>query len=320
MDEKIPPLATYPPPKTPKANKGTSPIIFLVAGVVLGGALVLAAVKATNGGSDRRLASNTPLQSAKPQVIPNEPVPAPGASNVEPGPKPGASQPEKKLTDKEKELLAGGGAYNPFEGNISVGPPASEMSGHIDSSGPPPVGPGSNGSMKTMGNKPFGDDPKVPNPDEETVPRGYLAIIRLDVENPETAVSAIRGVASKVGGAAIQFDETAKRLEPEGAILFVPLAKAEAAQRLLGSVGSVVVSDTWNGSSGARLDKIESEAQSQLSDLRIKRQELLVKYFEDAPQIKHIDEDTERINKCIGALRAQKPGPATAVFKIKFLG
>lgn len=314
MDEKIPPLATYPPPPKPRdPNKGTSPIVFLIAGLVIGGALVLAAVKMTGQGSNpvaTHLVSGK--DSGKPDVVPNEPTPnAPlgdpkrdaGAKDPKDAgdPKPGTEEPP----------------YNPFEGSIGVNPPPSEMSGTVDSGRPPAMPPK---AIKQMGKEPFGGNTKPVDPPETTTPRGYLAVIRLDVENPESAVSAIQGVASKVGGSAIQFDETAKRVEPEGAILFVPLSKAEEAQKLLGGVGSVVVSDTWNGSSGARLDRIENEAQNQLSDLRIKRQELLVKYFEDAPQIKHIDEDADRINKCLAALRSRRPGPDTAVFKIKFLG
>jgi hypothetical protein len=198
--------------------------------------------------------------------------------------------------------------FNPFDVSLGSTTPPKEISGHIEP-GPMTAAP------KPGEAKPA---PRV-DPQETPTPKGLLVAMRLAISDPEAAVKALQGIASKVGGAAIQFDEMASKPDPEGAIVFVPGDKYDEVAKLIESVGSIVVSDRWTGSSLDRIDRIERSAQDRLSDLRIQRQELLIKYFEDAPQVKHVDEDSARISKCVAAVRARKPGPNVAVIKIKFL-
>ncbi len=165
---------------------------------------------------------------------------------------------------------------------------------------------------------PVGDQTSIqPTPDQP--PKALLVTIRVNVGDPTQAVKAAEAVASKEGGNAIRYDDSALRAEPEGVILFVPAPKADQVEKELGSLGSVVVSEKWSGAAGERIDRIERDANDRLSALHVQRQELLIKFFEDAPPIKHIDEDSDRITKSLAALRAQKQGATIAVFKLKFL-
>ncbi|HTQ09757.1 MAG TPA: hypothetical protein VMI31_06770 [Fimbriimonadaceae bacterium] len=186
--------------------------------------------------------------------------------------------------------------------------PAKQITGHIE------PGPG-----VQINPNPGGGPDGSPVPPDQTPPKTMLVTMRLNVTDPDQALKSLQQIASKEDGAAIQFDETAKNPDPEGAILFVPSAKEQDTEKLVGAIGDLVVSDTWTGSSADRMDRIESDATNRINELHIKRQELLVKYFDDAPQIRHIDEDSDRITKCLASLRAQKPGAKTAVIKIKFI-
>ena len=67
------------------------------------------------------------------------------------------------------------------------------------------------------------------------------------------------------------------------------------------------------------MDRVEGAAQERLSELNLRRQELLVKYYEDAPQIKQIDEDTKRIQKSLGAFRSRRTDSSAAVIVVKFV-
>lgn len=330
MDEQTPPpLAIYPAPKKPKQPKpampeGTQRALFLIAGLAIGGVAVYGAVRIASHQKEPlayRTQQSALTQSSNPgtsQAGTSQPgisqsgaiqgSPNPGAPTNKEAPAPGTN-PGK--TGDSGSIGDGGSLppYNPFAGDIGSSMPPKEIGGHLPSN--------SGTTTHASGGTTNSQGPSTIN--EAPTPKGLLVTVRLDVGDPNSAVKALDSVASKLGGAAIQYDESAAKLDAEGAIVFVPVVKADEAEKALASVGSVVATDKWNGSTGDRLDKIEQNAQNRLSDLHLQRQELLIKYFEDAPQIKHIDEDSDRINKCLAALRSRKPGPNTAVFKIRFL-
>jgi hypothetical protein len=273
--------------------------LFLLGGVAIGGALVMATL---------RFAKNEPQVSYARVPLANSNVPnrtAPPIDKKEPHAGTRATEPKK---DEDAKWDPTKQPFNPFDVRIGPPMPAKEITGHIEQGPMDSKTPGGN------------QKPSSPvDPPETVTPKGLLVTMRLDVGDPDAAVKALQGIASKVGGSAIRFDESAANSDAEGAIVFVSTDKCEEAAKLIESVGSIVVSDKWTGSSLDRIDRIERLAADRLSDLRMKRQELLIKYFEDAPEVKHLDEDVDRISKCVAALRARKPGPNTAVIKIKFL-
>lgn len=303
MGEPTPPLATYPGPKKQRPSKGglAERVAFLVIGLVIGGALVTIALRS------RQPEARVVYQAPPPVTAPKTPTTQP------PDPKDGKATtpvPPAETTKPPAETKPTGiQPFNPFDGSFAAPMPQKEINGHI-TAGPgvrlPAVGDGS----------PISAPPEAA---DHPTPKGLLVTLRLDVADTNAAVRALQSVASKEGGSAIRFDETAGKPDAEGAVIFVPAAKADEAERAIGAIGGVVVSDRWTGSSSDRLDRIEQAAVDHLSDLHVKRQELLIKYFDDAPQIKHIDEDTDRINKCIAELRSQKQDANMAVIKIRFL-
>ncbi|HVT13775.1 MAG TPA: hypothetical protein VHE55_16035 [Fimbriimonadaceae bacterium] len=315
MGEPTPPLAVYPAPKKPRPPKGGSPdgmqrALFLMVGLIIGGTAVGLILLSRH--SEPKVVYQAPPVSAPPS---NSPVQAPKGAEptdlpkAEPG-KDAAKSPAdaaKPSTDSKPGSIQ---PFNPFDGSLATPMPPKEISGHIT------AGPGVRLPAISDGG-PNGNGPAVA--DTPPTPKGLLVTMRLDVSDTNAAVKALQAVASKVGGSAIQFDELAAKPDAEGAVIFVPAAEADEAEKEIGSVGSVVVSDRWTGPSSDRLDRIEQTAVDHLSDLHVQRQELLIKYFEDAPQIRHIDEDTDRINKCLAALRAHRQGADMAVIKVRFL-
>jgi|GEM_PF-5909875 len=292
--------------------------LFLLFGVMLGAAVVLVTLHFAQPtpGKVAELTGTSPsapIQTSHPNGPPSTQPSSPGPQTSAPpqpaNPKPsgpGGTAGGTPATQSKPGTNAQ--PFNPFDGSISQTMPPKEISGHITP-----------GAEVTLPNP--GDAANItPAPPIESPPKSLLVTIRLDVADPSQAIKDIQAIAAKVSGTAIQFDESATKLDPEGAILFVPAAKEADAEKLVGTVGSLVVSDNWTGPATDRLDKMEEDANNRLSQLHVRRQELLVKYFEDAPQIKHIDEDSDRITKCLASLRAQKPGANTAVIKIKFMG
>ena len=318
-DQTPPPLAVYQPAKKKRPRRGPSPGvqkgIFLIAGIAIGGAIAIATLRFAR--RPERIVYRTPQSNA---VAPAktgsvERLDSAPVQSAAPGPKPEAGDPKAQAGQQGKAGAQGakGAAvqpFNPFDGSLAAAMPPREITGHI-TAGPSVTMPKADAT--------HGGVSQDPAPRESEPIEGLLVTIRLNVGDPNQALQALEGVATKEGGSLIEYDETAASQDPEGAILFVPAAKADEAQKSLAAVGSVVVSDTWTGPSTARLDRIEGPAKDRISDLHIKRQELLVKFLEDAPQIKHIDEDSDRINKSLAALRSHRPGLKTAVLKIKFL-
>lgn len=310
MDEPTQELAQIPAPK-PKPPKKDGPSmsgqrgVFLLFGVMIGAAVVLLTLHyAQNPEVVYKQPDGPPKQTTPIQDQPNKTIqpptdakgPEPPKSNLDPTkPTTGGTTPSTGA-----KPTAGNKPFNPFDGSM----PPKEISGSIKGGpGVDPVGTG----VQTV-------------PDEATPPKAVLITVRLDVGDPTAAIKALQALAAKEGGSAIQYDETAMRGEAEGAIMFVPADKLDDAQKQLSRVGTLVATDKWSGNQTDRIDRVERIADDRISDLHMRRQELLVKYFEDAPQVKHVDEDTDRITKCLAAFRAQKPGPGTAVIKIRFLG
>lgn len=305
MGESTPPLATYPGPKKQRPSKGglAERVAFLVIGLVIGGVVVTIALRSRQ--PDSRVVYQAPPATA-PQTSPTQPPDPKTPADVKtttPAPPTETSKPpaETKPTGIQP--------FNPFDGSLATPMPPKEINGHI-TAGPgvrlPAVGDGSPSTA-------------TPEVADHPTPKGLLVTLRLDVADTNATVGALQALASREGGSAIRFDETAGKPDAEGAVIFVPAAKADEAEKAIGAIGGVVVSDRWTGSTSDRLDRIEQAAVDHLSDLHVKRQELLIKYFDDAPQIKHIDEDTDRITKCIAVLRSQKQDANVAVIKIRFL-
>lgn len=271
---------------------------FVLGGIVIGAGIVLATLAFMRPEPPRVIYRSQP--AGEPQAMIQTPVPngnTPDPAKKVDSAKPGATPTEQGAVQP----------YNPFAGNIGGSFEAAPEPGRVSSRIP------SRFSFNTEA------APRQVPEEPQSAVRGLLVTVRLDVSDPDGAVRELQGLAGKAGGLAIEFDETAVKESAEGAILFVPATRADEVEKALGSVGGVVATDHWNGSSSNRIDRVESNAQDRISDLHLKRQELLVKYTEDAPQIKHIDEDTDRINKSLGSFRSNRPGMGTAVFKIRFL-
>lgn len=283
-----------PVPASPRrsANLGLQRALLVALGAIVGAALVLAGLYFARR-PERVVYRERPVPSATTPAAAT-PGPTPADKAASPGPT-GPDAPPATTPDKAPS-------------NPPKAAPPKGMAGQIGSA-PLVVDPGSLPDHAPLVVSPEHDDP---------APRGLLLTIRLEVSDPDSAFGALQALAAKNGGTAIRFDENATKSETEGAILLVPAASAESARKGLASIGTVVVSDSWTGPSATRLDRIEADAEARLRELRIQRQELLVRYFEDAPQVRHVDEDAGRISKSLAALHARKPEASTAIIKIRF--
>lgn len=289
-------------PSSPRANLGLQRALFLLLGVALGGGLVLGTLAWA-----RREAPRVADRRPPATVEPNLPRGHENAVQNSVPPKPTADDgaPPKGATP----LAAKPNPGNEGPGNAGPGkaPPPKQISGTI------PDAPLSSGTS------PFNPGPIFVSPDEKASPKTTLVDVRLSVSDGDKALSQAQVVAAKAGGVAIQFDEHASEGPATGALLFVPQNRLADAEKALGGVGSIVIKDHWSGTNADRLDRLQGAAESAVSDLRVRRQELLVKYLEDAPQVTLVDQEIERIQRSLSALRAQKASAGTAILKLKFL-
>lgn len=282
-------------PSSLRANLGLQRALFLLLGVALGGALVLGTLAWARRESPR-VVDRRPAAT----VEPNLPRGHENAIQNPATPKP---------TAQDGNLPKGGApvaAGIPKPGAAKK-PPVKQISGTIPDA---PLAPGTS---------PFNPGPIFVSPDEKETPKATLVDVRLTVSDGDKAFSQAQVVAAKAGGVAIQFDEHASEGPATGALLFVPQNRLADAEKALSGVGSIVIKDRWSGTNADRLDRLQATAESAVSDLRVRRQELLVKYLEDAPQVTLVDQEIERIQRSLSALRAQKASAGTAIVKLKFL-
>jgi hypothetical protein len=92
--------------------------------------------------------------------------------------------------------------------------------------------------------------------------------------------------------------------EERGTLVFVPDSELNAAVSAIGGAAS----EEWRGSASARRSRLVSDYRRQLTELNSRRAQLLVKYFEDATEVKVVDEEIERIQK---GIRQLEPAPGT---------
>lgn len=280
-------------PSSLRANLGLQRALFLLLGVALGGGLVLGTLAWA--------------RRETPRVADNRPPAATVEPNLPRGDHRGPSQnPTPPKPTAQDGTLPKGAAAGTAKSNPPKKPPVKQISGTI------PDAP-------AAGTSPFNPGPIFVSPDEKESPKTTLVDVRLSVSDGDKALSLAQVVAAKAGGVAIQFDENASEGPATGALLFVPQNRLADAEKALGGVGSIVIKDHWSGTNADRLDRLQGTAESAVSDLRVRRQELLVKYLDDAPQVTLVDQEIERIQRSLSALRAQKASPGTAIVKLKFL-
>lgn len=149
--------------------------------------------------------------------------------------------------------------------------------------------------------------------------KGPLITTRLDVVDPFQAVRSLFIVSGQLGGTALRFDDTANSRDPEGIVLFIPVAKMSQAEIELAKLGSVVISSRTNGTNDERLSKVEEIAKKRISELEELRDRLLVHYLPGANPVQDTLEDLKRVQTSVSDLHRKPIKEGMAVFWVRFV-
>jgi hypothetical protein len=133
--------------------------------------------------------------------------------------------------------------------------------------------------------------------------------------NFEGDAGALAGAIAAAGG-------EAKRVATEGGeLLFaaVPPEKLEELMAAASSSGLAVRTETWEGSPSARRQRLVEAVEERIVGLKLRRDELLATYYEDAVPVRHVDEDLANAVAELEQLRAYRvpEGRALVVFALR---
>lgn len=158
------------------------------------------------------------------------------------------------------------------------------------------------------------------NPDGITVRQtpGLLITTLVQVEDPPNALRALQIMTGECKGTAIRFDDLASSPDPEGAVLFVPKAKASEIESQLPHVGKVMVTSHSTGTNEERLAQIERSAKTHIQELEDKRDQQLIQYLQDATPVQITLESLSRLKKSISELRRTPIKEGYAVVWVRF--
>ncbi|MBI1756026.1 MAG: hypothetical protein HYR64_02850 [Fimbriimonas ginsengisoli] len=101
-----------------------------------------------------------------------------------------------------------------------------------------------------------------------------------------------------------------------GVIMLVPPAKLEEALTKLRSSLKFEEGESWEGTPGARASRLTASIRTAIADLGVKRSELLIRYYEDAPSVKAIDEQIESARASLASLRLGSETDRFAVIQV----
>lgn len=130
------------------------------------------------------------------------------------------------------------------------------------------------------------------------------------------AGAVLSAIAKKLGGGLRKYTEyTGRDKAATGYVVWVPEKNGRTFLDKLKSARGIDISDEQEGSSESRNRIMTEGLRSALAKLTKQRADLLIKYYEDAPAVKEVDNQIAEVNKSMASLRA--PGAGYAVAKIE---
>ncbi len=278
------------PSATSRPNR-VVPLAWVVCGLVAGVALTGLILKNPFSRKHKTaVASNISKPAATSSVVVNPPVtvPAPKTNLVTPqnanstGTSSKPSGPAGSPATTNVPAMPGQINPNPGIGGPIISHPATTPP--AQQSKPMPVGP--------------------PAAVSEGVGQVALVSVVEEVGRAEQARTQLSGIAKNFGGSSRRFmsQRDVKERTPEGLLVLIPPSQLEKFLQAVKKVGPVVAKTTWTGTPGDRQEKLTSAARERLFDLEKRKSALMVKYYEDAPEVKDIQEQIDGITAMINAL------------------
>lgn len=276
----------------------------MVAGMAVGGAVVFGTSRLLSSGSS---GPNSPATSPISQEAKKAP-PVSSKEKAEPGPQTDGD-PVPLLASMFPFFKFAIDESPPKEGAL-IGP-VTPMTGEIRGSDSPPVDV-----------DPLGLQPVSPPAPSQAAPDVRLVLISISDRNSPLGKSELVELANGAAATVRSYSEFGgpELTEREGVLVLIPekrLAELLDSIKKLEPGASEVI---WKGPSEVRQSRLTGEIELQISELKVKRQQLLIRYLEEAPQVVDIDEALERARQSLAKLRIENGLSGMAAVRVTFPG
>lgn len=259
-----------------------------VGGLVVGSVAVFAAM--------RNQAPTEVLPLTNPAVTANPPatIPDPAAEAEDP-----PTQPDPAAGAAPPDAAAG----QPPAGTAppSLPPPSSQISGTL---GPSP------------------NNPLVPPMPDVSLREPEVRLVRLNVytSNPEDAQAELAGALRSTGGQVRTFADFGNTAltQSAGMLVLIPENGVAKLIDLVKAQNGNVAEQSWKTTVASRQARLEDDVHAALFELKARRQSLLVKYYEDASEVKAVDEAIAKVEDSIKKLLIPADSQNLAAVKITF--
>lgn len=142
-----------------------------------------------------------------------------------------------------------------------------------------------------------------------------LTVLELPASRSAAQVSA---AAAKLGGKArayaISLDSGTA-----GVLVWVPEKQVAKLIETLGGSAERAARETWSGPPSSRRRKLKEPFEKRLSELELKKQALLVKYLEDAPEVLRVDEDIQTVRQAMAQFDLPASSDGMGVVDVRFV-
>ena len=276
--------------------------LWMAAGMVVGGAVVFGVLRFLGSGSPGPSSSAPPVLT---QEVPKAPAASP-EEKAEPGPKI-EGDPASLFASLFPFFQFASGELQPSQ-VTTLGPP-SPLTGEIRGS-----------TSEQLEGDPMGLQPVSPPAPSQAAPDVRLVLISISDRNSPLGKSELEDIVNGAAASVRSYSEFGgpELTEREGVLVLIPekrVADLLASIKKLEPGASEV---SWKGPSEARQSRLIGEIELQIIELKAKRQQLLIRYLEEAPQVVDIDEALVRAKQSLAKLRIEKELTGMAAVRVTF--
>lgn len=147
-----------------------------------------------------------------------------------------------------------------------------------------------------------------------------LETVVMHREQFDAVQARMSSFARDAGGSARAFVlyQVGQPQQPRGLLVMIPNDRLEEAFMELVRLGSIVERDSWQGSAAARRTRLASGLLDQRDELEKRRQELLVRWLEDAEPVKRVDDELAEVRRSLAEVELGRETDPLAVIKLTF--
>ena len=198
-------------------------------------------------------------------------------------------------------------AQPPPSASAPVLPPPSELHGAA------PTGP-----LPTRG----GTNPFQPPTPDAVIRAPEVRLVRLNVytSGGDSARSELESFAQSLGAETRSFTDfgNLEREPAEGLLILVQDKHVEETVKFVQSRNSNVAEQSWRVTPQLRQSRLEDETQAALFALKARRQQLLIKYLDDADPVRDVEEAISKAEATLRRLRIAEAEQSLAAIKVTF--